>query len=52
VIFSPRLVSGYSIPGLSATRRLARGLLAPSLSLHRYDTTVDQFSLVVTLRMV
>jgi hypothetical protein len=47
-IFGARLVSGYTIPGLSATRGLiapVRDLLAPSLLLHRNDTTESQFSL-------
>lgn len=47
-IFSARLVSGYTIPGLSVTRGLIapiRDLLAPSSLLHRNDTTESQFSL-------
>ncbi len=42
VIFSARLVSGYTIPGFSATSgptKPLRDLLAPSWPLHRNITT-------------
>jgi hypothetical protein len=47
-IFGARLISGYTIPGLSTTSGLIapmRDLLAPSLLLHRHNTTEGQFSL-------
>ena len=48
VIFSARLVSGYTIPEFSMTRRLIslmRDLLALSMLLHCHNTTEGQFSL-------
>jgi hypothetical protein len=48
VIFSARLVSGYTIPEFSVTRGLIspiRDLLALSLLLQRYNTTEGRFSL-------
>jgi len=48
VIFSARLVSGYTIPGLSVTNGQLvpiRDLLALSLLLQRNNTTDSQFSL-------
>lgn len=48
VIFSTRLVIGYTIPEFSATSGLIspmRDLLAPSLLLQRYNTTEGWFRL-------
>jgi len=55
VIFSARLVSGYTIPEFSMTRGLIspmRDLLALSLLLQRYDTTEGRFSLPFSTTLV